>query len=66
MCENGKYGDGEIVEIMEVGSREEPKQSIRVVPNNLLAPQVPIAGLHGLQEREEQILDGLVTEGLRV
>ncbi|KAI3318458.1 NAD(P)-binding protein [Xylariaceae sp. AK1471] len=66
LCEDEKYGDGEIFEILEVGTADEPRQATRVVPNDLLSPQVPIAGLAGLQEQQEKIWKKLETEGLRV
>ncbi|KAI1817996.1 NAD(P)-binding protein [Poronia punctata] len=61
-----KYGDAEIIEIMEVGTAEEPKSNIREVPMQLLLPQVPIAGHGGILKQEEKVWNMLATEGLRV
>jgi len=66
LCEDTKYGDGEIVEYCEVGTAEEPKQSTREVPSTLLYPQAAIAGHGGVLMQEDKIWKMLETQGLNV
>jgi NAD(P)-dependent dehydrogenase (short-subunit alcohol dehydrogenase family) len=66
LCEDETYGDGEIVEMMEVGTADEPRPATRVIPNDLLYPQVPISGMGGVQVQAKKIWEKLETEGLQV
>ncbi|KAI8623616.1 NAD(P)-binding protein [Xylariaceae sp. FL1651] len=66
LCENDKYGDAEIVEIIEVGTAEDPEQAVREVPVHLLSPQVRLTGARILKVQEEKVWKELETKGLIV
>ncbi|KAI0020502.1 NAD(P)-binding protein [Xylariomycetidae sp. FL0641] len=64
LAENEKYGDGEIVEVIQ---RDEPKPTVRVVPVRDLAP--PGLGENmkpGMIAKAAELMQRLETEGLQV
>lgn len=65
LCENEEYGDANIVEVMPLGTVEEPKTSIRQVPYELLLPEA-VTGLRGVFMEEEKLWQRLQSEGMQV
>ncbi|KAI1775034.1 NAD(P)-binding protein [Hypoxylon cercidicola] len=64
LCENEEYGDGNILEVMPLGTIEEPRTSIRQVPYELLLPEA-VTGLRGVFAEEEKLWQRLQTEGMQ-
>lgn len=61
-----EYGDGNIVETMLIGTRDNPSVNVREVPLELLYPTVgPVGQDNHLLEEEEKLADQLVKQGMR-
>ncbi|KAJ4328066.1 hypothetical protein N0V84_001434 [Fusarium piperis] len=61
-----EYGDGNIVETMLIGTRDNPSVNVREVPLELLYPTVgPVGQDNHLLEEEEKLADQLVKHGMR-
>ncbi|CAJ2512613.1 Uu.00g007320.m01.CDS01 [Anthostomella pinea] len=65
MCENDKYGDGQIVEVMDLGTAQDSKPSVREVPVHLLYPAASGVGVPTLLVEEEKLWKQLETEGFK-
>lgn len=64
-----QYGDGNIIEVMMVGSHQDPKVNVRDVPLELLYPSaqsssIEMVGAH-LGEAETKFLEHLKEHGMR-
>lgn len=60
------FRDGNIVEVMMVGSKEDPKINIREVPMEALYPTVGVLGEDNhLVEEEENFVKRLQVHGMR-
>lgn len=61
-----QYGDGNIVEVMMVGSKQDPKISIRDVPLEILYPLTGVVGQDNhVVEEEAKFVKHLQQHGLR-
>lgn len=61
-----KYGDGNIVETMLIGNRENNSVNVREVPMEALYPTIVAEGSHdGLYEGEEKLAKQLAEKGMR-
>ncbi|KAF4973792.1 hypothetical protein FSARC_21 [Fusarium sarcochroum] len=61
-----KYGDGNIVQVMRVGTKEEPDISVREVPLERLYPTGgPVGPENHLLEEEEKFIEQLKDKGMR-
>ncbi|KAI0170001.1 NAD(P)-binding protein [Hypoxylon sp. FL1284] len=60
-----QYGDGNIVEAMAVGTKENPSESIREVPLEALYPTVPVGEETHLLEEEEKSVKRLQEHGMQ-
>lgn len=60
-----KYGDAQIVEVMDIGSSDEPEAGIREVPVQLLYPTALTQEVKSVVEEEEKLWKKLATEGLQ-
>jgi hypothetical protein len=65
LVQKQEYGDGNIVEIMNLGTNEEPKINVRELPYELLAPPVSGFGVPTLILEEETLWDRLKEKGLQ-
>lgn len=59
-----KYGDAQIMEVMDVGPPHEPKAAIREVPVHLLYPTSLVQEVTSVIQEEEKLWKKLETEGL--
>lgn len=61
-----QYGDGNIVEALMVGSRQNPEISVREVPMERLYPAVGVTGDDNhLAEEEARFVERLQQHGMR-
>ncbi|KAI9157969.1 Short-chain dehydrogenase reductase 3b [Paramyrothecium foliicola] len=63
VLENEKYGDGNIVEVMDIGTPKEPNPSVREVPVHLVYPAASGVGVPTLILEEEKLWSQLETNG---
>lgn len=63
VLEDDKYGDGNIIEVMDLGTPEEPKPSVREVPTHLVYPAASGVGVPTLIVEEEKLWKKLETTG---
>ncbi len=60
-----QYGDGNIIEIMMVGSKEEPKISEKQVQLEALYPAMSPMGMGKAMEEELKFMNLVATKGMR-
>lgn len=65
VTEDQKYGDGNIVEVMDLGTAEAPKPSVREVPTHLVYPAASGVGVPTLILEEEKLWKKLETDGFK-
>lgn len=65
VLENEKYGDGNIIETMDIGTAQEPRPEVREVPYHLLYPQASGVGVPTLIVEEEKLWKRLETDGFK-
>ncbi|KAM0415948.1 hypothetical protein ACHAPT_013101 [Fusarium lateritium] len=65
VLDDDKYGDGNIIEVMDVGTPEEPKPNVREVPVHLVCPPASGVGVPTLLVEEEKLWNQLETTGFK-
>ena len=65
LATDDKYGDAQIVEVMDIGPSDEPEAGLREVPVQLLYPAALAQEVRSVVEEEEKLWKKLETEGLQ-
>jgi NAD(P)-dependent dehydrogenase (short-subunit alcohol dehydrogenase family) len=65
VLEDEQYGDGNIIEVMDIGTPQDPKPSVRQVPVHLVYPAASGVGVPTLITEEEKLWKQLETTGFK-